>query len=163
MKRKYDCASAGQRTEARGNTKTADTPNRTAFARRVATGHCCLSQRGTDRRPNPIGRDGLLLRSEQQPNARRTVDRASLPTPTLYLSERGLLLGKIRGDWTTLRCPVHKAGAEAHPSLRISLADGHFRCMTCGVRGGDLIALHRLLTGTGFVQAVRELGGRFHE
>jgi hypothetical protein len=31
--------------------------------------------------------------------------------------------------------------------------------MTCGAKGGDIIALHRLLAGCGFVQAVRELAG----
>jgi DNA primase len=58
--------------------------------------------------------------------------------------------------------PGTQGGRRAHPSLRVSLADGHFRCMTCGAKGGDIIALHRLLTGCGFVQAVRELGGRLH-
>ena len=93
----------------------------------------------------------------------RAVDRGSLPTPARYLRDRGLLAGKIRGEWIAIRCPAHKAGAEAHPSLRVSLTVGRFRCMTCGARGGDLIALHRLLTGAGFVDAVRELGGRFDD
>jgi CHC2-type zinc finger protein len=93
----------------------------------------------------------------------RRLDRRSLPTPVRYLREHGLLVGKVHGEWTAIRCPAHKAGAEAHPSLRVSLTDGHFRCMTCGARGGDIIALHRLLTGCGFVQAVRELGARLHE
>jgi CHC2-type zinc finger protein len=92
-----------------------------------------------------------------------TLDHQSLPTPARYLQDRGLLAGKLRGEWASIRCPVHKAGAEAHASLRVSLVDGHFRCMTCGARGGDVISLHRLLTGAGFVQAVRELGGHFHE
>ena len=93
----------------------------------------------------------------------RQLDRGSLPTPERYLRERGLLTGKPRGGWASIICPAHKAGAEAHPSLRVALEDGHFRCMTCGARGGDLVALHRLLTGAGFIQAVRELGGRFHD
>ena len=38
-----------------------------------------------------------------------------------------------------------------------------FRCHACGVKGGDVIALHRLITGMGFAEAVRDLGGRFHE
>lgn len=93
----------------------------------------------------------------------RRLDRGSLPAPARYLRECGLLAAKVRGEWATIHCPAHKGGAEAHPSLRVSLIDGHFRCMTCGVRGGDLIALHRLLTGAGFMQAVRKLGGRFHD
>lgn len=94
---------------------------------------------------------------------RKAIDRASLPSPLQYLTGRGLLKGKTRGEWISIRCPVHKAGAEDNPSLRVSLADGHFKCMACGASGGDLIALHRLITGLGFLDAVRDLGGRFHE
>ena len=98
-----------------------------------------------------------------QPRGKRHIDRGSLPTPVRYLRERALLAGKRRGEWASIYCPAHKSGAEAHPSLRVSLGDGHFRCMTCGAKGGDIIALHRLLTGCGFAQAVRELGARLHE
>jgi len=47
--------------------------------------------------------------------------------------------------------------------MRVSLRDGHFRCHACGAKGGDIIALHRLVTGLGFRDAVRDFGGRFHE
>jgi hypothetical protein len=30
--------------------------------------------------------------------------------------------------------------------------------MACGAKGGDIIALHRLLTGASFKDALRELG-----
>ena len=93
---------------------------------------------------------------------RQTVNRASLPTPLKYLASRGLLRGKLRGEWAAVFCPAHKGGGEKNPSLRVSLVDGHFRCMTCGVSGGDVIALHRLITGLGFRETVRALGGRFH-
>jgi hypothetical protein len=102
------------------------------------------------------------LFGSQQRDAQH-LDRGSLPTPAQYLREHGLLVGKIRGESTAIRCPAHKGGKEAHPSMLVSLVDGHFRCMTCGAKGGDIIALHRLLTGCGFVQAVRELGARLHE
>jgi hypothetical protein len=98
-----------------------------------------------------------------QQRGERRLGRGSLPRPASYLQARALLAGKVRGEWVSIRCPAHKGGAEAHPSLRVSLADGHFRCMTCGAKGGDIIALHRLLTGAGFLQAVRELGGRLHD
>ena len=94
--------------------------------------------------------------------SRQSVDRASLPTPLKYLASRGLLKRKPPGEWATICCPAHKGGAEKNPSLRVSLVDGHFRCMTCGESGGDLIALHRLTTGLGFRETVRALGGRFH-
>lgn len=91
------------------------------------------------------------------------LDRGSLPTPLQYLTERGLLKGKTRGEWVSIRCPVHKGGAEHNPSLRVSLADGHFKCMACSAKGRDIVALHRLITGLGFLDAVRDLGGRFHD
>src|SRR5688572_10950877 len=74
------------------------------------------------------------------------LDKGSLPTPVAYLSQQGLLAGKVRGEWASIRCPSHKGGDEAHPSMRVSLADGHFKCHACGAKGGDVIALHRIVT-----------------
>ena len=91
------------------------------------------------------------------------VDHASLPVPIAYLRDHGLLLERARGEWVSIRCPAHKAGSEAHPSLRVSLVDGHFRCHACGAKGGDILALHRLISGMGFRDAVRDLGGQFHD
>lgn len=95
-------------------------------------------------------------------NARK-LDRQSLPKPPVYLAKQGLLKGKAWGSWANIRCPVHKGGAERNPSLRVNLADGHFRCMACGITGGDILALHRLMTGLSFLDAVRDIGGCFHE
>jgi len=97
------------------------------------------------------------------PSGQRGLDRGSLPTPLQYLGERDLLKGRQRGQWTSICCPVHKGGAEDHPSMRVNVADGHFKCMACGAKGGDLVALHRLITGMGFRDAVRDMGGRFHD
>ena len=94
---------------------------------------------------------------------RRTLDRGSLPTPAQYLEHRGLLKHKPRGEWAAISCPVHKGGTESNPSLRVSLIDGHFKCMACGAAGGDVVALHRIIAGVGFIDAVRELGGRFDD
>jgi hypothetical protein len=94
--------------------------------------------------------------------SRAQIDRTSLPAPLRYLTSAGLLEGKPRGEWAIIRCPVHKGGDERHPSMSVSLVDGHFACHACGAKGGDLIALHRLRTGLGFRQAVVGLGGRFH-
>lgn len=112
---------------------------------------------------------GLRLIREILPGAlrhitgKRLLDRQSLPNPQQYLTERELLKLKPRGEWASICCPSHNGGAEKNPSLRVSLTDGHFRCMACGASGGDLIALHRLITGVGFLEAVRALGGRFHD
>jgi len=102
------------------------------------------------------------LFSRKPSAARNSLDRQSLPTPLQYLTERGLLKGKARGEWAAIVCPAHKSGAEKNPSLRVSLIDGHFRCMACNASGGDVVSLHRLITGMGFKDAVRDLGGRFH-
>lgn len=96
-------------------------------------------------------------------SARRYLDHGSLPTSLQYLTERGLLKGKARGAWAAITCPSHKGGAEKNPSLKVSMIDGHFRCHACGVKGGDVVALHRLITGMGFVEAVPDLGARFHD
>ena len=95
--------------------------------------------------------------------SRKSLDRRSLPTPAQYLIERGLLKGKARGEWAAITCPAHKGGAEQNPSLRVNQVDGHYCCHACGVKGGDVVALHRLITGLGFREAVRDLGGQFHE
>jgi len=115
-----------------------------------------------DVRLTPGLRHYELLFGDQQRAAptSRTLDRASLPTPLAYLEQRQLLKRRPRGEWVSIPCPAHKGGAESNPSLRVSLLDAHFRCMACGVRGGDIIALHRLLTGASFAQAVSELGVR---
>ena len=96
-------------------------------------------------------------------NPTRKVDRQSLPAPFQYLKDRDLLKRKPSGEWASICCPVHSGGGEKNPSMRVSLIDGHFRCMACGARGADVIALHRLITGAGFLAAVREIGARFHE
>lgn len=91
----------------------------------------------------------------------RALVKESLPTPHLYLVKRDLLKRQPRGEWAVITCPSHKGGAEKTPSLSVSLVDGHFRCFACGASGGDILALHRLITGQKFIDAVRDLGGRF--
>lgn len=91
------------------------------------------------------------------------LDRSSLPAPARYLAEHGLFTGRPRGEWVSVRCPSHKGGDERKPSMRVSLVDGHFACHACGTKGGDIVALHRLVTGKGFRDAVADLEGRFHD
>jgi len=90
------------------------------------------------------------------------LDRGSLPTPQVYLREQGLLTGRTRGEWAQIKCPAHKGGDERNASMGVSLVDGHFKCHACGAKGGDVVALHRLITGMGFREAVADLGGKFH-
>ncbi len=72
----------------------------------------------------------------------------SLPTAVQYLTERGLIHTHTRGDWISVRCPVHNGGNERRPSLRVNALDGHFRCMTCGVRGASIFALRSLFNNS---------------
>lgn len=84
----------------------------------------------------------------------RIFQRDQLPVATEYFSSIGLkLIGK--GAWRSALCPFHD---DARPSLRVHVESGAFRCMACGTRGGDVLALHRLRTGKGFAEAARELG-----
>jgi len=87
------------------------------------------------------------------------IERAKHADPIAFLHARGLLGGRIVGQWADIRCPVHKNGQEAHRSMRVNLRGGFYRCMVCGEKGGDLIALHRLMTGATFAESVRELAG----
>src|SRR5689334_1000546 len=89
---------------------------------------------------------------------RKSLDRSSLPSPLAYLSEQGLLIGRPRGERAQIKCPSHAGGDERHASMSVSLVDGHFRCFACGAKGGDVVALHRLITGKGFRDAVADLG-----
>lgn len=85
-------------------------------------------------------------------------NRDALPSPHAYLSSEGLLSSRTRAEWASVRCPVHKQGEEQKPSMVVSLLDGHFKCMACGAKGGDILALHRLRTGASFMDAARDLG-----
>jgi hypothetical protein len=91
----------------------------------------------------------------------RKLNRDSLPSPANYLSERGLLTKTPCSEWVSITCPAHAGGNESNPSMRVSLVDGHFKCMACDAKGGDVLALHRLITGASFMAAVIDLGGRF--
>lgn len=92
------------------------------------------------------------------------LDRQSLPSPLAYLANAGLRIGSRSGEWISVRCPVHKGGAEKKPSLSVNINSGGFKCHSCSIKGGDIVALHRLIyPGLGFHDAVRDLGGRFHD
>ncbi len=99
------------------------------------------------------------MNAARNADMRTAIDRAKRVDPAAFLQSRGLLTKRTAGAWASIKCPVHKNGQEAHQSMRVNLRDGHYRCMVCGVRGGDLIALHRLMTGACFTDSVRELAG----
>lgn len=80
--------------------------------------------------------------------------RALLPNPAEYFKAQRLKLTG-GGEWKSGICPFHQ---DTHPSLRVRLDTGAFRCMVCGAHGGDVLAFHRLITGLPFVRAAKDLG-----
>jgi DNA primase len=82
-----------------------------------------------------------------------------LPCPIAVLKKLGVKPGKANsaGYWS-LRCPVHKGGFEAVPSLNMQQITGHYRCHACGIKGGDALEFYRHATNKGFVESAKDLG-----
>ncbi|MCD6047120.1 MAG: dnaG 2 [Gammaproteobacteria bacterium] len=87
------------------------------------------------------------------------LDRNLLPSPGEYYKKQGL---KLTGglEWKSALCPFHK---DTNPSLRLRLDSGGFRCMACGVHGGDVISFHMQRYKLTFKDAVTALGAWKHE
>ena len=83
-----------------------------------------------------------------------TFNRNLLPRPGEYYRKQGL---KLTGgaEWKSAICPFHE---DKNPSLRLRLDSGGFRCMACGVHGGDVLAFHMQLHKLNFMSAARALG-----
>ncbi len=84
--------------------------------------------------------------------------------PALDYYEGCALILTGRGAWRTTRCEFH-GGSD---SMRIHLGTGAYVCMSCGEKGGDVLAYHMRASGLGFVEAARKLGayeddGKPHE
>ena len=82
-------------------------------------------------------------------------ERGALPNSASYYAECAALRLIGRGCWRSALCPFHD---DTRPSLRINVETGAFRCMVCGVKGGDVLAFHRARHGLSFIQAARDLG-----
>ena len=80
-------------------------------------------------------------------------DRNLLPETVGYFEADGLAL-QGRGKWRTTECKFH-GGSD---SMRINLASGGWCCMSCGEKGGDVLAYHMKLHGLEFVEAAKQLG-----
>lgn len=81
-------------------------------------------------------------------------NRNLLPSPGEYYRNQGLKLTG-GGEWKSAICPFHE---DKNPSLRLRLDSGGFRCMVCGVHGGDVLAFHMQLHKLNFINAARALG-----
>lgn len=80
--------------------------------------------------------------------------RDGLPSPVEYFREQGLkLIGG--GEWKSAVCPFHD---DTRPSLRVHMERGAFKCMTCGAKGGDILAIYMKRYALRFVEAAKALG-----
>ncbi len=80
--------------------------------------------------------------------------RSALQSPATYFREQGLKLTG-GGEWKNALCPFHD---DHQPSLRVRLDSGGFKCMACGVHGGDVLSFHMQRYGLGFIAAAKQLG-----
>ena len=84
-----------------------------------------------------------------------TFDRNLLPDPTAYFEEQGLkLTGPRKAKWKTTECKFH-GGSD---SMRVNTGTGAWVCMSCGEKGGDVLAYEIVVTGADFVDAAKAIG-----
>jgi len=81
-------------------------------------------------------------------------DRTQLPDAPTYFENQGLQLkGPSGAKWKTTTCNFH-GGSD---SMRVNTATGAWVCMSCGEKGGDVLAYEISATGAGFVDACKAL------
>lgn len=84
-----------------------------------------------------------------------TFDRKLLPDPVTYFEELGQkLTGPSRAKWKTTNCRFH-GGSD---SMRVNTVTGAWVCMSCGVKGGDVLAHEMQGANLDFVEAAKVLG-----
>jgi hypothetical protein len=82
-------------------------------------------------------------------------DRTLLPDPVTYFENQGLTLkGPRSAKWKTTACNFH-GGSD---SMRVNLTTGAWVCMSCGEKGGDVLAYEIKHGGREFVDAAKALG-----
>ncbi len=82
-------------------------------------------------------------------------DRTLLPDPATYFENQGLILkGPRSAKWKTTVCNFH-GGSD---SMRVNVATGAWVCMSCGEKGGDVLAYEIKDGGREFVDAAKTLG-----
>lgn len=80
-------------------------------------------------------------------------NRDHLPDPQDYYENTAGLKLTGRGLWRTTRCEFH-GGSD---SMRINLKSGGFMCMSCGEKGGDVLAYHQHANSLEFIDAAKAL------
>ena len=82
-------------------------------------------------------------------------DRTLLPDPLTYFQNQGLnLKGPRSAKWKTTTCNFH-GGSD---SMRLNTSTGSWVCMSCGEKGGDVLAYEIAVTGADFVAAAKAIG-----
>jgi hypothetical protein len=82
-------------------------------------------------------------------------DRNQLPDPAAYFENQGLTLkGPGRAKWKTTTCNFH-GGAD---SMRVNTESGAWVCMSCGEKGGDVLAYEIKVSGAEFQDAAKSIG-----
>ena len=82
-------------------------------------------------------------------------DRNFLPDPSAYFEEQGLkLTGPRKVKWKTTECRFH----DGSDSMRVNTSSGAWVCMSCGKKGGDVLAYELAVTGADFVDAAKAVG-----
>ena len=82
-------------------------------------------------------------------------DRNLLPDPAAYFENQGIALkGSGRAKWKTTRCNFH-GGSD---SMRVNTESGAWVCMSCGEKGGDVLAYEIKMSGAEFQDAAKSIG-----
>ncbi len=82
-------------------------------------------------------------------------DRSLLPDTETYFENQGLTLkGPRSSKWKTTTCNFH-GGSD---SMRVNVSTGAWVCMSCGEKGGDVLAYEIKGGGREFVDAAKALG-----
>ena len=84
-----------------------------------------------------------------------TFDRTLLPDAVAYFENHGLTLkGPRSAKWNTTTCSFH-GGSD---SMRVNVTTGAWVCMSCGEKGGDVLAYEIKDSGREFMDAAKALG-----
>ena len=76
-----------------------------------------------------------------------------LPDPVTYFEAEGLKFNG-RGKWRTTECRFH----DGSDSMRVNTKTGGWICMSCGIKGGDVLAYHMAAHNLDFISAAQALG-----
>ena len=82
-------------------------------------------------------------------------DRHLQPDTTAYFENQGLkLIGPRKAKWKTTECNFHNG----RDSMRVNTVTGAWVCMSCGKKGGDVLAYEIAVTSADFVTAAKAIG-----